>query len=91
MLIPFFAQILYESKPSVKPLVTEKKIFRPRLDDLAEGDIHLANLSAYAKHLVFVEDLDRAAHNARPLDLTVINAFQQAGITNVQWCLIPIL
>jgi hypothetical protein len=41
----------------------EKKIISPRLDDLAEGDIHLANLSAYAKHLVSVEDPDRAAHN----------------------------
>ena len=63
----------------------EKKIISPRLDDLAEGDIHLANLSAYAKHLVSVEDPDRAAHNAGLLYLTVIVAFQQAGITNVQW------
>jgi hypothetical protein len=63
----------------------EKTIISPKLDDLAEGDIHLANLSAYAKHLVSVEDPDRAAHNAGLLYLTVIVAFQQAGITNVQW------
>lgn len=67
------------------PREMEKTIISPRLDDLAEGDIHLANLSTYAKHLVSVEDPDRAAHNAGLLYLTVIVAFQPAGITNVQW------
>jgi hypothetical protein len=63
----------------------EKTVIRPRLKDLAEGDVHLANLSAYAKLLVSGEDPDRAAHNAGLLYLTIIDAFQQTGITNVQW------
>jgi hypothetical protein len=63
----------------------EKIVIRPRLKDLAEGDVHLANLSAYAKVLVSVEDPDRAAHNAGLLYLTIIDGFQQAGISNVQW------
>jgi hypothetical protein len=63
----------------------EKIVIRPRLKDLAEGDVHLANLSAYSKHLVSAGDPDRAAHNAGLLYLTIIVAFQQAGITNVQW------
>ncbi|KAJ9091664.1 hypothetical protein QFC21_007139 [Naganishia friedmannii] len=63
----------------------EKTVIRPRLKDLAEGDVHLANLSAYAKLLVSVEDRERAAHNAGLLYLTIIDAFQQIGITNVQW------
>jgi hypothetical protein len=63
----------------------EKTVIRPRLDHLADGDVHLANLSVYAKHLVSVENPDRAAHNAGLLYLTVIDAFQQVGITNVQW------
>jgi hypothetical protein len=63
----------------------EKTMISPRLDDLPEGDVHLANLSAYAKHLVSVEDPDRAAHNSGLLYLTVIYAFQQASITNFQW------
>ena len=63
----------------------EKTVIRPRLKDVAEGDVHLANLSAYAKLLVSGEDPDRAAHNAGLLYLTIIDAFQQTGITNVQW------
>jgi hypothetical protein len=69
----------------MESLVVEKTIIRQRLDDLAEGDIHLANLSAYAKHLVSVDDPDRAANNAGLLYSTVIDAFQQAGITSVKW------
>ena len=63
----------------------DKTVIRPRLKDLAEGDVHLANLSAYAKLLVSGEDPDKAAHNAGLLYLTIIDAFQQTGITNVQW------
>ena len=32
-----------------------------------------------------VDDPDRAANNAGLLYLTVIDAYQQVGITNVQW------
>ncbi|KAJ9091913.1 hypothetical protein QFC21_007026 [Naganishia friedmannii] len=63
----------------------EKTVIRPRLKDLAGGDVHLANLSAYAKSLVSIEDRDRAAHNAGLLYLTIIDAFQQTGITDVKW------
>lgn len=63
----------------------EKTLISPKLKDLDEGDVHLANLSAYAKHLVSMDDPDKAARNAELLYLTVIDAFQQAGITNVQW------
>ncbi|KAJ9093493.1 hypothetical protein QFC20_007117 [Naganishia adeliensis] len=63
----------------------EKRMISLRLDDLAEGDVHLGNLSAYTKHLLSVKDPDRAAHNAGQLYSIAIDAFQQAGITNVRW------
>jgi hypothetical protein len=74
MPLPLFQ---YESNLSVKLLMMEKTLVRPRLNRLVEGDVHLGILSVYAKHLVSVEDPDRAACNAGLLYLIIIVLFSK--------------
>jgi hypothetical protein len=64
-----------------------KTDLRPRIVDLQSGDPKLQDLHRYASHLLRMEDPAQTAHNASPLFLTVVNAFQHAGITDLVWVL----
>lgn len=60
-------------------------VIRPKLEDLAGADPHLRNLHRYALHLVQGSNRHRAAQNASLLYLTMMHAFQQAGMTDLEW------
>jgi hypothetical protein len=65
--------------------MSSKTVLRPRVSDLQSGDPKLQDLHRYALHLLQGQDPLRTAHNASLLFLTVVNAFQHAGITDLDW------
>jgi hypothetical protein len=65
--------------------MSSKTVLRPRITDLQSGDPKLQDLHRYALHLLQGQDPTRTAHNASLLFLTVVNAFQHAGITDLDW------
>jgi hypothetical protein len=64
-----------------------KTDLRPRIVELQSGDPKVQDLHRYALHLLGGEDPAQTAHNASLLFLTVVNAFQHAGITDLVWVL----
>ena len=62
-----------------------KIVLRPSLSDLQTGDRHLKELHRYALTLVQRSEPDQVARNASLLYLTVVNAFKQAGLTELDW------
>jgi len=65
--------------------MSDKTVLRPRIVDLQSGDPKLQDLHRYALHLLGGEDAAQTAHNASLLFLAVVNAFQHAGITDLDW------
>jgi poly-beta-hydroxyalkanoate depolymerase len=65
--------------------MSSKTVLRPRITDLQSGDPKLQDLHRYALHLLQGQDSAQTAHNASLLFLTVVNAFQHAGITDLDW------
>jgi hypothetical protein len=65
--------------------MSTKIILRPQITDLQTDDPKLQVLHCYALHLSQREDPAQTAHNASLLFLTVVNAFQHAGITDLDW------
>ena len=65
--------------------MSSKTVLRPRISDLQSGDPKLQDLHRYALHLLQGQDPAQTAHNASLLFLTVVNAFQHAGITDLDW------
>jgi hypothetical protein len=65
--------------------MSDKTVLRPRIVDLQSGDPKLQDLHRYALHLLGGEDPVQTAHNASLLFLTDVNAFQHAGITDLDW------
>ena len=65
--------------------MSSKTVLRPRISDLQSGDPKLQDLHRYALHLLKGQDPAQTAHNASLLFLTVVNAFQHAGITDLDW------
>jgi len=65
--------------------MSSKTVLRPRITDLQSGDPKLQDLHRYALYLLQGQNPTRTAHNASLLFLTVVNAFQHAGITDLDW------
>ena len=65
--------------------MSSKTVRRPRISDLQSGDPKLQDLHRYALHLLQGQDPTRTAHNASLLCLTLVTAFQHAGITDLDW------
>jgi hypothetical protein len=65
--------------------MSSKTVLRPRISDLQSGDPKLQDLHRYALHLLQGQDPAQTAHNASLLFLTVVNAFQHTGITDLDW------
>ena len=65
--------------------MSSKTVLRPRITDLQSGDPKLQDLHRYALHLLQGQDPMQTARNASLLFPTVVNAFQHAGITDLDW------
>jgi hypothetical protein len=65
--------------------MSSKTVLRPRITDLQTGDPKLQDLHRYALHFLQGQDPAQTAHNASLLFLTVVNAFQHTGITDLDW------
>ena len=65
--------------------MSSKIVLRPRITDLQSGGPKLQALHRRALHLLQGQSPIEAVHNASLLFLTVVNAFQHAGITDLDW------
>ena len=65
--------------------MSEKTVLRPRIVVPQSGDPKFQDLHRYALHLLEGEDPVQTAHNASLLFLPIVNAFQHAGITDLDW------